>query len=105
MGLLTKHPTNSIALKPTSTPFLGNKNKKGKEKPMAMKVYDTPPNSLKDSNASPKVKTTQGVRVCSLSCSTLGVRRAYWNSGMGNRTNDKWVKYSYELAQTKQQVG
>jgi hypothetical protein len=24
---------------------------------------------------------------------------------MGNRTNDKWVNYSYELAQTKQQVG
>jgi hypothetical protein len=52
MGLLTKHPTNSIALKSTSTPFLGNKHKKGKEKPVAMKVYDTPPNSLKDSNAS-----------------------------------------------------
>jgi hypothetical protein len=77
MGLLAKHPTNSIALKPTSTPFPGNKNKKGKEKPVAMKVYDTPPNSLKDSNASPKKKTMQeeGVEVCSLVCNTSGVRK------------------------------
>jgi len=32
MGLLAKHPTNSITLKPTSTPF------PGKEKPMSMMV-------------------------------------------------------------------
>jgi hypothetical protein len=34
-----------------------------------------PPNSLDDSNVSPKVKTTEGVRVCSLVRNTLGVKR------------------------------
>jgi hypothetical protein len=38
MGLLAKHPTNSITLKPTSTSFPGKKNQKGEEEPMAMKV-------------------------------------------------------------------
>jgi hypothetical protein len=38
MGLLTKHPTNSITLKPTSTPFLGKKNQKGEEEIKATKV-------------------------------------------------------------------
>jgi hypothetical protein len=72
-----------------------------------MKVYEAPPNSLKDSNASPKVKTTQkeGVGLCSIVHNTLGVRRVSWNFGMGNRMSDKWVNYSYELVQTKQQVG
>jgi hypothetical protein len=46
MGLLAKHPTNLIALKPTSTSFLENKNEKGKEKLVVMKVYDTPPKLL-----------------------------------------------------------
>jgi hypothetical protein len=38
--------------------------------------YDAPPHSLKDSNANSKVKTTKGVRVCSLAHSTSGVRGA-----------------------------
>ncbi len=38
-------------------------------------VY-APPNSLKDSNVSPKVKTMKkGVGVRSLTCNTLGVKR------------------------------
>jgi hypothetical protein len=31
MGLLAKHPTNLITLKPTSTPFFGKKNQKGEK--------------------------------------------------------------------------
>jgi hypothetical protein len=38
MGLLTKHPMNSITLKPTSTPFHGKKNQKGEEETMVVKV-------------------------------------------------------------------
>jgi hypothetical protein len=38
MGLLAKHPTNSIILKPTSTPFLRKKNPKRDEEQMAMRV-------------------------------------------------------------------
>ncbi len=36
-------------------------------------AYDAPPHSLKDSNASPKVKTMKGVGVCSLTHSTSWV--------------------------------
>jgi len=51
---------------------------------------DTPPNSLKDSNASPKMKIVEekGVGVHSLTHSTLGVRRACWSYGMGIRMSD-----------------
>jgi len=44
---------------------------------------DTPPNSLMDSVASPKVKITEGKRVgaCSLACSTLGVEGHATTSG------------------------
>jgi hypothetical protein len=38
MGLLTKHPTNTITLKPTSTPSLEKKNQKGEEEPMVVRV-------------------------------------------------------------------
>jgi hypothetical protein len=38
MGLLPKHPTNSIRLKPTSTPFLGKKNQKRKEELVPVRV-------------------------------------------------------------------
>jgi hypothetical protein len=38
MGLLAKHPTNSITLKPTSTPFLGKKNQQRKEELVPMRV-------------------------------------------------------------------
>jgi len=51
---------------------------------------DTPPNSLKDSNASPKVKITEEEKfgVHSLACSNSGVRRACWSSRMGIRRSD-----------------
>jgi hypothetical protein len=40
-------------------------------------VFDAPPNFLKDPNVNSKVKTTEEkVEVCSLTRSTLGVRRA-----------------------------
>jgi hypothetical protein len=35
----------------------------------------------------------------------FGGRRACWSSEMGTRTGDKWVNYSHEPTQTKQQVG
>jgi len=37
-------------------------------------LSDAPPNSLVDSNANPKMKTTKGVRVRSFVQSTLGVK-------------------------------
>ncbi len=63
---------------------------------------DAPPNSLMDSTACPKVKTMEGKGV--------GTRYLARNiSGVEGRararTNDKWVNYSHESAQTKQQVG
>jgi len=68
---------------------------------------DAPPNSLKNSNANLKVKITEEkkVRVHSLVRNTSKVRGACWSFGMGTRINDKWVNYSYQPAQTKQQVG
>jgi hypothetical protein len=67
-------------------------------------VFDTPPNSLKDSNASLKVKTLkeEKVRVRSLIRNTLGVRGACYNSEMGTRMSEKQVNYSYGPTQTKQ---
>jgi len=38
MGLLAKHPKNSITSKPRSTPFPRKKNYKGEEEPMAVRV-------------------------------------------------------------------
>jgi len=63
-------------------------------------------NFLKDSNASPKMKTMEGERVgaCSLTRNIFGVRGACWSSGMGTRMNDKHVNYSYQSTQTKQKV-
>jgi hypothetical protein len=60
---------------------------------------------LKDSNASLKVKTSkEGIKAHSLIHSIFGVKRACWNFGMGIRTNDKRVNYSYQFAQIKKQV-
>jgi len=51
---------------------------------------DAPPNSLKDSNTSSKVRTTkEGVGVCSIVHNISGVRKACWSSRMGTRMNDK----------------
>jgi hypothetical protein len=73
---------------------------------MTMIKIDEPPNFLKYSNANPKVKITEeGVGVCSLVHSTLGVKRACWNPTMGTRVNDKQFNYSYGPTQIKQQVG
>jgi hypothetical protein len=53
-----------------------------------------------------KVKTMEGegVGACSLVRNTLRVKGMLelWD---GTRTSDKWVKYSHESTQTKQQVG
>jgi len=55
------------------------------------RIIDAPPNSLKDSNANPKVKTIKekGIKVDSLIHNILGVRRACWSSKMGTKMNDK----------------
>ncbi len=67
---------------------------------------DTPPNSLKNSNVSPKMKTTkERIRAHSLVRNTSRVRRVCWSSKMGTKKNDKCVNYSYQSAQTKQQAG
>jgi len=65
------------------------------------------PNSLKYLNASPKVKTMKEERIGrrSLTRNTSGVRGVCWSSGMGTKMSDKWVNYSYQFAQIKQQVG
>ncbi len=65
-----------------------------------------PPNSLKDSSASPKLKITKKkqIGVHSLTRNTPRVKGRCWNFEMGSSTNDKRFKYSYEHAQTKQQV-
>ncbi len=68
---------------------------------------DAPPNSLINSNASPKVKTMEEEKVGahSITCNIFGVRRMCWSFRMGIRTNDKCVNYSYQFLETKQQVG
>jgi hypothetical protein len=70
-------------------------------------VNDAPPNSLKDSNVNLKMETMEEkrVRVHSLACSISKVKMACQNFGIGTRTNDKRVNYSYQHAPTKQQVG
>jgi len=74
---------------------------------MAFMEYDTPPNSLKDSNVNPKLKTMEEevVEVRSLVRNILRVRKVCGSSEMRTRTSDKWINYSYRFAQTKQQVG
>jgi hypothetical protein len=74
---------------------------------LSIHANDTPPNSLKDSNVNPKMETTEkkGVWVCSLVRSILGVKGACQNFGMGIKTSDRWVNYSYGHAPTKKQVG
>jgi hypothetical protein len=57
-----------------------------------------------DSNANLKVKTIKGVGVRSLAHSISRVRKACQSYGMGTRTNDEWVNYSYGLAQIKPHV-
>jgi hypothetical protein len=48
-------------------------------------IFYTPPNSLKDSNANFKMKTMEEKKfgVHSLACSSSGVQKACWSSGMG----------------------
>ncbi len=40
-----------------------------------LNYHDAPPNSLKNSNVNPKVKTTEIVEVCSLTCNILGGKK------------------------------
>jgi len=51
-------------------------------------------NSLKDSNANPKMKTTKGVGARSLAHNTFKVRKTCWSFRMGTRMSDKHVNYS-----------
>ncbi len=63
---------------------------------------DAPSNSLKDSNANPKVKTMEeGVRAQSLAYNTFRVKGVRQSFEMGTRMIDKHVNYSYQFAQTK----
>jgi hypothetical protein len=72
---------------------------------MFVNIPDAPPNSLKYSNVSLKVNTTEeGVGVCSLIHSILGVRGACQNSGIGTRMSDKWINYSYGRTQTNNKL-
>jgi hypothetical protein len=64
------------------------------------KSINAPPNSLKDSNASLKVKKMKEkkISVHSLIHNTSGVRNACLNSRMGIRKTNKQVNYSHKLA-------
>jgi hypothetical protein len=59
-------------------------------------MFNAPPNSPKDSNASPKVKIIEErIRVRSLVYNILGVRKACWSFRMGIRMSDKRINYSH----------
>jgi len=77
-----------------------------KHPPSPITSCKPPPNSLKNSNVNPKMKTIKEiVGACSLAHNTLGVKRACWSFRMGTKKSDKHVNYSYQSSQTKQQVG
>ncbi len=58
--------------------------------------YDAPPNSLKDSNANPKMKTMEGVAICSLTHNISRVKGLCESSRMKTRTSDKQINFSYQ---------
>lgn len=61
--------------------------------------------SLKDSNASFKMKTSEEkVKVRSFFRNISRVKKTWWSYGMGIMTSSKQVTYSYGYAQTKQQI-
>ncbi len=66
---------------------------------------NAPPHSLKDSNASPKVKTTkeEGITVCSLTYSILGVeghlRALKW--GLGQVTSESIIHMNLKKPNNK----
>jgi hypothetical protein len=66
-------------------------------------LIDAPPNSLKDSNASLKVKIMEGVKVHTLVRSIWG-RKGCVISRMGIRMSDKRVNISYEHVQTNNKL-
>jgi hypothetical protein len=77
-----------------------------KGKCLTYNLINLPPNSLKDSTMSSKVKTmTKKIQVYFLIRNISGVRNVCYSSKMGIRMNDKRVNYLYGPAQTKQQVG
>jgi hypothetical protein len=47
----------------------------------------------------------EGIGVCPLAHNILGVKKVCWNFGVGTKTSDKQVNYSFGPTQTKQQVG
>jgi hypothetical protein len=52
-----------------------------------------------------KMKTwEEEVKICYLVHNTSRVKKTSWSYGMGIMTNSKQVSYSYEYAQTKQQI-
>jgi len=64
---------------------------------------NAPPHTLKDSNVNSKVKTTKA-RIGGMfpSLQHFESRGACCSSGMGTKTNDKWVNYSHEHTHPKQ---
>jgi hypothetical protein len=52
-----------------------------------------------------KTMKEEKIRARYFVCSTFRVKGVCWSSGMGIRTSDKHVDYSYQFTQTKQQVG
>ncbi len=72
---------------------------------MFVNTLDAPPNSLKDSDVNLKMNTTEeGVRVCSLIHSILGMRGACQNSRIGTRTSDNESIFIWNYT-NQQQVG
>jgi hypothetical protein len=69
----------------------GGKGKKNRS-------INAPPNSLKDSNANPKVKKTKEkeVGVGFLTHNISGLRRVSLNYRMGTKNSDKRINYSHK---------
>jgi hypothetical protein len=65
--------------------------------------WDTPLNSLKDSNANPEMKKNKIKKINAhfLVHNTFGVKKACWSFGMGTKTSDKRVNYWYQFAQNQ----
>jgi hypothetical protein len=77
-----------------------------KGKCLTYNLINLPPNSLKDSTVSSKVKTMKKIiQVYFLIRNISRVTNVCYSSKMGIMMNDKRVNYLYGPAQTKQQVG
>jgi hypothetical protein len=68
-------------------------------------IIDAPPKLLERLKCKSKTQNNKKqIGVHSLTCNTPRVKGLCWNFEMGSNTSDKRFKYSYERAQTKQQV-